>query len=258
MNRPWILLLFVGFAFGATPKNFVLDDPMDHPFIWWPQTLLGYHVEFDEPPDLNHMVLTRSSDGQSVPLQFSSVVRQGSTIRSATLHFLSDLPSGGHREFVLGPGKPPAFHGVTEAVVGKFIVLDSGALKVRIPNSQAISGTAPGPVQQMSRDGQWFGSSTLALKGERIIRIEAKRQDAGPLFISYRLVYTTQRGGQYIATVRCIQGMDFVQLREDMEGLPENVEGLWTMDWRGLPLDFRQAANHPYPFPSFVELGLST
>jgi hypothetical protein len=252
MNRLWVLL-FCGLASGVTPKTFVLDDPLDHPFLWWPQTLLSYQVQFDQRPDLDHLVLTR--DGHPVPLQFSDIVRQGSTIKSATLHFLSDLPSGGHREFVLGPGESPVFHGVTESAEGKFIVLDSGVLKVRIPASQTISGTAPGPVQQMSRDGRWFGSSTLVLKGERIVRIDSTRVDAGPLFISYLLTYTTQSGGKYIATVRCIQGMDFVQLRENMDGLAESAEGVWTMDWRGLPLNFRQAANHPYPFPSKIEPG---
>jgi hypothetical protein len=58
INRLWMLVLLAGLAGGATPRKFTLDDPMDHPFIWWPQTLLSYPVQFDEPVDLNRMVLT--------------------------------------------------------------------------------------------------------------------------------------------------------------------------------------------------------
>jgi hypothetical protein len=32
MNRLCVLL-FCGLAYGVTPKTFVLDDPLDHPFL---------------------------------------------------------------------------------------------------------------------------------------------------------------------------------------------------------------------------------
>jgi hypothetical protein len=230
-------LLVAAGALGATPDKFVLDDALDHPFIWWPDTLLSYPIHFDRQPDLDQLVLalTGAESGQ-IPVQFSNIVRDGGRITGATLNFISDLPTRGHKEFLLITGVPRPVSGVTESKEGNTIVLDSGAVKVRIPATQDVTGAAPGPVQQLSRGGKWFGTSTLALTGERITHIESTRAENGPLFITYRLTYSTASGGKYIATVRCIKGMDFVQLREDMEGLPASATGSWTVSWNELPI----------------------
>jgi hypothetical protein len=31
---------------GAHKIRFVLNDPLEHPFYWWPRTLLSYPIEF--------------------------------------------------------------------------------------------------------------------------------------------------------------------------------------------------------------------
>jgi len=86
--------------------RFVLSDALDHPFYWWPKTLITYPIEFQDPVDLNRLVLTRIDTGESVPLQFSEVARDQKGIQTAKLNFFSDLPSGAHREFSLSLGSP--------------------------------------------------------------------------------------------------------------------------------------------------------
>ncbi|MGD0740586.1 MAG: hypothetical protein ABR957_13390, partial [Terracidiphilus sp.] len=52
---------------GSKRIRFILNDPLDHPFYWWPRTLLTYPIEFQQPVDLDRLVLTRSDTGERVP-----------------------------------------------------------------------------------------------------------------------------------------------------------------------------------------------
>jgi hypothetical protein len=87
--------------------HFVLQDPLEHPFYWWPRTLLSYPVEFDPPVELRRMALTRVDTGERIPVQFSEVIGDRVGVRRATLNFVSDLPSGARREFVLAATAAP-------------------------------------------------------------------------------------------------------------------------------------------------------
>lgn len=229
--------------------RFVLSEPLEHPFFWWPRTLLSYLIVFEQPVDLKRLTLTRSDNGEQTPIQFSDVVESRGSVRSATLNFFSDLPSGGHREFLLSVAAAPADSRpqVTETSEDSTIVLDSGAMRIRIPATQDVSGDAPGPVLQVSRGGAWVGASKFAMEGDRVTRITSTRVEQGPLFVSYRIAYETAGGSHYIATVRVIGGADFVSLKEDMEGVKPGVHGAWTSSWTGFDPTHRQAPNHPIP-----------
>ena len=48
--------------------RFVLQDLLDHPFYWWPTTLLTYPLEFRQPIELDRLVLTRTDTGETVPI----------------------------------------------------------------------------------------------------------------------------------------------------------------------------------------------
>lgn len=234
--------------------RFALKDQLEHPFYWWPRTLLSYAIEFQSPIDLNRLELIREDTGERMPIQFSEVVREGSELRSATLNFFSDLPSGAHREFVLSVAAAPV---VTEPQVhetreGNTIVLDSGPMRVRIPATQDVVGDAPGPIMQVARGASWVGSSTLKFAGDRVTRISARRVAGGPLFIAYELTYQTQQGSRYVATVQANGGQDFVRFTENMEGLLSGVHGEMTSTWNGFGVTHRQAPNHPFPLPDRV------
>ena len=49
--------------------RFVLHDPLEHPFYWWPRTLLRYPIEFDQSVDLRRQVLVRVDTGEQIPIQ---------------------------------------------------------------------------------------------------------------------------------------------------------------------------------------------
>ena len=240
---------------GSGQIRFVLHDPLEHPFYWWPRTLLSYPIRFDPPVALDHLVLTRVDTHERVPIQFSEVVHGSSGVESATLHFFSDLPSGAQREFVLTSVSTPVIHlsQVSERREGSTIVLDSGGLQVRIPASQEVHGTAPGPILQVARDGRWVGSSTLSISDDRVTRISASRTAHGPLFIDYEMAYDTIAGSRYVAQVRCQGGMDFIRLQENMDGLRPGARGSIRSTWAGFDPTHRQAPNHPFPLPEQIQ-----
>ena len=229
--------------------RFVLHDHLDHPFYWWPRTLLSYPVRFKAGLDINKQVLTRVDTGERIPIQFSEVTSEPSGLTTATLNFFSDLPSGTRREFTLAEASEPIRWPaqVSEVKEGNTVVLSSGAVRVRIPDSQDIHGAAPGPIIQISRGGTWFGDSTLSFKDDRIRRIAATKIESGPLFIRYKLGYETYHGARYEAVVSCVANLDFVRLEETMEALPEGSVGTFTSTWSGLGATHRQAPNHPFP-----------
>lgn len=229
--------------------HFVLQDHLAHPFYWWPRTLLSYPVAFAAGVELSRLVLVRMDTGEPIPAQFSEAVSDAEGVRHATLHFFADLPSGARREFVLSAAAAPAPSRplVWERREGRTIVLDSGAVQIRLPASQDVHREAPGPILQLRRGGRWFGHSTLEFAGHAVRRITARRLAAGPLFIAYELRYEIEGGGQYTARLQCEAGLEFIRFQEDMEGLPPGMRGVLTTDWSDLGVTHRQAPNHPFP-----------
>jgi hypothetical protein len=218
--------------------TFRLHDSLEHPFIWWPRTLLEYPVQFSGPISPGQLTLT-DAEGKPVPFQLSNVKPH-----SATVSFFSDLPSGGTRLFTLktAPAKPSAPQ-VRESAEGATIVLDTGKLKIRIPASQSNPAEPPGPVMQLSRGDKWIGHSRFYSGAARVTRITTTRLESGPLFIAYRIVYDLAPKGRYSATVRALGDTEFLELHEQMENLDgARIETTWS----GFTPQFRQAPNHPY------------
>jgi hypothetical protein len=238
----------------ANALRFVLQDVLEHPFYAWPRTLLRYPIELDSQVDLRRLVLTREDTGERVPIQWSDTTRDAGGKVRATLNFFSDLPSGGRRAFVLSTAEQPAPYAaqVRERRNGNTIVLDTGVLQIRIPASRKIHGDAPGPVLQLSRGGKWFGASTLAFAGDRVVRLTTRRIADGPLFLAFELVYETEHGSRYVARIQCEAGFEFVRLEEDMEGVRSGAHGLLTTTWSDIGATHRQAPNHPFPLSDII------
>ena len=234
--------------------RFVLQDRLEHPFYWWPRTLLRYPVKLDSKTDPTRWTLLRMDTGEPIPVQWSDVLPDQGGVTRATLNFFADLPSGGRREFVLSSAGTLARHQaqVRDRHEGNTIVIDSGVLQVRIPASQKVRGAAPGPILQVSRGGAWFGGSTLEFSGDRVTRLTTRRVADGPLFLAYELHYETERGSHYVARVQCDGGFEFVRFEENMERVSPEVHGVLTSTWSDLKITHRQAPNHPFPLSDTV------
>jgi hypothetical protein len=243
-----------GFPFAQVrdpmrPEGFrlALENVLDHPFYAWPETLLCYPISESSLGGFEGQALVDES-GNQVPFQ---LVEAGG---KHYLCFRSELPAGKAKHFRLAAGtNAPPTEAVRERVEGNSIVLDSGKVRIKIPASQTLPGDAPGPIQQMSRGGEWRGSSRLRFANAAIVRVETAATIHGPLLTEYRITYFTDKGWKYVATVSCTAGYDFVRLEEDMEDLPPDERGEFVFHWTGCRFSHRQAPNSPFAFPATVD-----
>lgn len=234
--------------------RFALEDPLEHPFYWWPRSLVSYPISFSEPVHADRLRLMRVDTGEEVGLQLSEIEQDSRGVRAARVHFFTDLPSGGRRDFVLSSDAVAGSvrRTVQERQEGRTIVLDSGVLRVRIPASQEVRGAVPGPIQQIARGERWVGESSLQITGDRVQRITSRRVEDGPLFVAWEIAYEMAGGSVYKATVQCEAGCEFVRFREDMEGMKPGVRGVMTSTWTGFAGTHRQGPNHPFPLSDQV------
>lgn len=236
--------------------RFEIKDRLEHPFFWWPRTLLTYPVRFDGARvKAEQLTLLRVGSGESVPFQLSAAETEGGYLKFANVCFFADLPSGAERQFELTvkPGSSRGRStepGVSERREANFIVLDGGAVRVRIPASQEVRGEAPGPVQGVARGAAsnppWQGSSRIISPRHPVTRIVTNRAETGPLFITYQVTYHFQGGATYAATMRVEAGQDFFRFAEEMRGLDKDDGVQLEMAWSGFNPTHRQAPNHPY------------
>ncbi len=243
---------------------FEIEDRLEHPSYWWPRTLLSYPVRFEgvrvKPEQLS---LARLDAGSLTPFQLSGVQLENGFLKFAFVNFFADLPSGASRRFEL-TNRPVGNHAhekvsteppVGERREGDSIILNSGAVKVRLPASRELRGEAPGPILGVARgasgNDRWLGSSRIISPKRAVERIVTSREESGPLFITYRVTYHFQDGARYAATIRVVSGQEFFRFAEQMQGLDRGDGVYLETAWTDFHPTHRQAPNHPYqPTPN--------
>jgi hypothetical protein len=214
-----------------------LVDHLKHPHFWWPRTLLSYRVLFDQhKTDPSRWQLVDLADNSVVPTQVCDVSSREGQPSNATLCFFDDLPSGAAHHLELRTGsQQPAVNGSTGVKIVEeagSIVLDSGALRVRVPASQTIADAthAPGPIEALDEGKGWIGSSSIT--GQRAVKqITTEIFDRGPLFARVRITYRFDNGGSYVVTLRLPQGYNFVEMNESITGLTKTDAAGFDMTW---------------------------
>ena len=215
----------------------------------WPRTLLTYPVDFSHRPCAAEQLHLTDKAGQAIPFQLSDVQKaQDGRIVFAKVSFFSSLEPGATHEFKLEIGDPathPAGLSVNVIQDGKTRIVDSGLLKIRLPESQTISEgeEVPGPLLAINRGQGWIGVSRLNIGRMHVRRIEATVVDTGALFDVYRITYLFDGGARYEATLKSVLGYPFVDFSENMSGLDSGMGVSVEMDWTGFVPDRRYAAN---------------
>lgn len=218
-----------------------LTERTGHPHFWWPRTLLNYRVSFDQAPgSAAQWRLSDAATGRTQPFQLSEL-RAGEGGRwTATLSFFSDLPAGGARRFEFrraAAGASPDAHEskqVTLSLEPSALVLDTGAIRVRLPASQECRPGAevPGPFMAVADARGWMGRSKIVSPRRTPLRLTTEILDRGPLFAQVRTTYTFGGGATYAVAVKAALGDDFFSVAERIDGLTKDdgasVEFAWT------------------------------
>jgi hypothetical protein len=229
------------------PLRFELRELIGHPFYYWPKTLLTYQVDFSlAKVSADQLSLINLQTGQPEPFQLSKVRTEQGRLRSALVHFFSDLPSEAIRRFELRAVGGTLERRKMEAKhENDSLVLDTGVTRIRIPASREVWGEAPGPVMQMGYGAYWFGRSRVVSPNRRLKRIIATPGESGPLFLDYSLTYEFERGGTYRANFRVIKGYEFILYREEMTGFGRDNQTWFETSWTDFHPTHRQAPNYP-------------
>jgi hypothetical protein len=226
-----------------------LHDDLRSPIYNWPRTLLTYPVDFSNGPIGPNRLRLSDGAGHAIPFQVSGIRKApDGRIVFASVSFFSALEPGATHEFRLETGEPGAPEGgpaVRAYREGRMRVVDSGALKVRLPASQEIAKgePVPGPLVALNRGQGWIGTSRLLAGRGQVRRIEAAAVETGALFDLYRVAYLFVGGAKYEATVKSVLGYPFVELEERMSGLGPEAQAAVEMDWTGFAPARRFAAN---------------
>ncbi len=235
-------------VFNSGKAVFALEDHLRHPLYWWPNTLINYTVVFNENVKPEELILIDELTGKQQPFQLTGLDTTLEGKARADIHFISDLPSGGKRVFVLKKGIPEKFPSMTVEKGVREIIVRTGKLTVWIPSSQTgLSEIIPGPVTGISQDeNNRMGQSHLNLGTKTLKSVESVITSHGPLFTDISVKYSFTDGAAYKAEIRCIKGYDFIEVKEQMNGFTASEKCDWRIDWTNFSPTHRQAPNHPH------------
>jgi hypothetical protein len=204
----------------------------DYPNICdFPEQLLSYPIELPHE-GVPHSDLRLYQQGKHtfLPFQLSEIKGDSSSVRSARLHFRSDLKRGENKTFVLlrkpdaeaaqvseieieGAGKNSSAIRANQLQV---MVPSPGRQILRVPISQA-----PAPLLALSRKpGEWVGQGHLDGPTEFLVEeMEASILERGPLFVSYAVRYSFGGQRSYRVVLRVLQDESHVEVDEFLEGI---------------------------------------
>jgi len=233
--------------------DITLKDYIRHPLYTWPNTLLSYMIESDRVIDRSGYVLINQQTGKQVPFQ---IVTNLSGEKKEMLYFMSDLPSKGEYNFIFRKGEPEQFKPVSIEKETDSYLVTTDKFSLRIPASSGSQATISGPVMSISKDKQnWKGKSYFDSQAGVLKNLKTELISEGPVFAEFMLTYTFENNSVYTAWVRCVNGYDFVELKEEMTGFPVERKAHWNIVWEGFSPTHRQAPNHPYGQPKDDAVG---
>ena len=235
-------------VFSSGKAEIILEDHLRHPFYWWPNTLLNYPVVFNEEVRVGGLILIDGKTGIQQPFQITGLGKTPDGKTTAVIHFMSDLPSGGKKVFILQIGVPEKFPSIRVESMGDEIMVQSDKLTVWMPaSSEGSAGIIPGPVFSIAQErNKRMGQSHFNSGGKVLKKIESAITNQGPLFTDVNVNYLFNDGAIYKAEIRCIKGCEFIEIKEQMSGFTDKEKGEWEIDWKGFSPTHRQAPNHPH------------
>ena len=230
----------------------------------FPEQRVNFAVKFPAKkvrPGGLQLVAIEKDGARPVRFQLSGVVRDGKFLKQATVSFRSDLPKGSDRRFRLSfdsdRSLPPLDAASTVGVrdvKGGTAVLWANRLRVRVPHGTrqfqppVSPATVPAPILAVARDGKTDGwclaGSFRCQGGLKVIAMETRVLEQGPLFVRYRVAYTFDKGQQYIVVLTVEHNERHVTLDEKLGGISPQDETYLQIDLAGVDPDRREVMSN--------------
>jgi hypothetical protein len=187
--------------------DIILKDQLNMKEMSWPKTLLEYDVDFSAyPVKQNELALTDVNSNQFVPFQLTEIQTENGSLKSATLCFFSDLPSGGKMNFHLykisSNTKKENTPTVKVTSVNRTMTIDNGLIRLVLPATGVHKKIMP-PIIQIGDNNSWLGSSVLPDK-IGFISMKVEEISAGDLFAEYLISYQFEKEKQFQIKIRVV------------------------------------------------------
>ena len=203
-------------------KRLLLRDYLNHDKYKWPLTMVSYQLTFEEEVKENAWVL-KNSEGKEVPFQISNVCIEEGSVKSLTLHFLTNLSKGARNEFY--------FQSQEEEKVKRKDIELNASFELNI-----------------DKDNHGF---SVAYQDKRMLcsipfeNLEYRIVNTGSIFEEIEIVCKGDRDQQYVLNVRRIARMPFWELRESMSGFEENEQTPMQITFENFDFTHRYSAFRP-------------
>ncbi|NQX60525.1 fibronectin type III domain-containing protein [Paenibacillus qinlingensis] len=221
-------------------KPIIIKDHLRKAGYTWPPTLLGFILPEEEAA--TQMAWLSDTNGDAVPFQW----RQTDTAMQLCL--VADLPTGAERRFEWRCGGAPTpemkYGQVTVARENGSVQADNGRLTVRFAEGALVDGE----LFTFRLDG--FGAEGVARinsGGHKLLAAEGTVTAAGPVFAECEFICHFEGDGEYRAIVTIAEGMDYIELREQMSGCTAGENAMLLIEWRSF------APTHRYIKPRGAE-----
>ena len=231
--------------------SILLKDDLNLPNMSWPLTLLEYPVDFSSKPvNIKELILIDNASNQSIPFQMTNVKLVNGKIQTATLCFLSDLPSGARKEFRLTQKtnsgeikKPTLFSTVSVATEGTQNTINNGLVKFQIPVPGEYQ-KLPASILQLGNETEWLGQSVMPANLS-FQKLKVSELSVGSLFAQYLLDYQFAGGKNFQLNIRLTAGMNYIETEENMTGFSDADSLAWRIVWSGFQPEIRYCPNRP-------------
>ena len=205
--------------------EFLLKNPMPHSQYAFPESMVSYPVRFDTPVVETDLQLTQ--DGQPVLFQLSEKQYENSLLVAAKVSFITDLPEGSRKLFVLEAGTPVAAEPIA-ALLGDAVVLQNQFLSLNIGGEAPVFTISQGSAVGIAT------TTTPCLKDVMLL-------ENGPVFARVRVALSFPDGGQYVQILQVNACDPYVLLEETME---LNAPDALDIIWYGLEPEYRIQQRH--------------
>ena len=229
----------------------------------FPEEQLNYRVTF--PPKTARrpgLRLWRVVGGkrEETVFQLSKVKEENGFLQTATLSFRTNLPKNARRHFRLehrvqnGPAKKRPLIALVEKT-GDTAVLAANRLRIRVPAGNRFFpkpkkvSELPAPLLALARGDvpqDWcLAGSLRSGSGLRVVALNTKLLETGPLFARYRIEYVFEKGLQYIVVLTLRHNERHVTIDETFGGLEPRHEVFLRLDFTpGLNPDQRSVMSN--------------
>jgi hypothetical protein len=192
----------------------------------FPEELISYPLSFAtgavRKEDLR---LFRKGTKSPLVIQFTDVQETDGFLRSATLHFRTDLKIGAEKTFILMQSacrQPRGSQSITvNSVAGDTLSIEANQLQILVPTvgdrTLNVPVTeAPAPLRAIAREnGKWVGEGRLEGPRSLVVRsMHARVVEQGPLFLKYAITYTFSENSSYTIGMTVQQNESYVEIDE--------------------------------------------